>query len=204
MNRLSFLLVCCSFLMLIGNACSPNTDASTPPPDLQVEAPKASPSPTNEKPRDTSSPLMDSESYKRIAAILPQTVKGVKGGPFEGWAPGVTPGVKFTFAKRAYRDYAKKTRIDLSIADAGTESLSKLGLTNYWLGKDLDRKTEQGGTEKTRQFNNYPAFERCEKGACDVYFVIGERYLIGGHIANLPVEQMYEVFQTVDWSALSQ
>ncbi len=141
-------------------------------------------------------PLMNNESFRKIAALLPITVNGVEGGPFEGWFK-VTPGPKFTYVKKAYRDRKNKTRVDLSIADAGEETLQSLQLNTYWNNKKIDRKLENG-YEKTTIIGSYPAYEKCQNHNCDVYFTIGDRFLIGGYTENVEVKDLYKIFETID------
>lgn len=155
------------------------------------------------QPEEENNPLMESESFRQLAAFLPKSVKGVKGGRLEGWAPGITAGVKHTMVKRTYRDLKNKTRIDLSIVDAGSETLRALGLVTYWLGKKVDKKTKDG-YERNAIFGKYAAFEKCGKSYCDVYFATGNRFLIGGHIENLPLEKLYEDFQKIDIAKIEQ
>lgn len=189
---------CLIFILTIVLAFSCNS--ASPKNELPADSgeSKAEPDPPEEY-----NPLMESESFRQLAALLPKSLEGVRGGRLEGWAPGVTAGVKHTMVKRSYRDFKNKTRIDLSIADAGAETLRSLGLVTYWLGKKVDKKTESG-YEKNAIFGKYAAFEKCGIGYCDVYFATGNRFLVGGHIENLPIEKLYEVFQEIDIEKLQQ
>ena len=101
---------------------------------------------------------MKSESFKQLSELLPESLGDLQGGPFEGWAPEVNPGVKFTMVKRAYKANGK--RIDLSITDAGKSTLPELNIAKTWLGLNIDRNLKGGGNEKTRTFNGFPAFQR--------------------------------------------
>ena len=88
-------------------------------------------------------PLLQSKSFKNISTFLPSDINGVKGGDFEGWTKELQ-GSKYTLVKRAYRDQKNKTRIDISIADAGTQTLKSVGLGNYWLNKKIDSQSDKG------------------------------------------------------------
>jgi hypothetical protein len=147
-------------------------------------------------------PLLQSKSFKNISTFLPSDINGVKGGDFEGWTKELQ-GSKYTLVKRAYRDQKNKTRIDISIADAGTQTLKSVGLGNYWLNKKIDSQSDKG-YEKTSSFISFPAFEKCQNSSCDFYFAIGERFLIGGYSENIELDELLKVLKTIDVDKLQK
>jgi lipopolysaccharide export LptBFGC system permease protein LptF len=163
------------------------------------KAKKAKKEPNNQRVEESNA-LMEHASFNRLAAFLPDDVNGVEGGPFEGWVEGVD-GTKYTLAKKSYIDRENKTRVDISIADAGKNTLQSLGLATYWNNKDIDEKSG-GSYEKTTIFESFPAFEKCKNRNCDVYFIVDDRFLVGAFIGNVEIKEVYEIFKKFDFDQL--
>lgn len=152
---------------------------------------------------NSSSKLMESESFKKIAAFLPETIDEMTAGPFEGWAKEEDKGPKFTHAKKTFRNKDKRSRIDISIADAGALTLESLGLGNYWRGKSINTGNDTN-YEKTTSFQEFPAFEKCSDDICDFIVEVGDRFLITGSVENVSLNDLKNILETIDYEGLQK